>query len=291
MPVKTGGSAHEGVKRCLEAYISTGMRKTVGIFDSGLGGLTVVRAVRERLPGVDVVYLGDTARVPYGNKSARTVAKYAGTCAAFFAPHSVDLLLVACNTATALGINEVRARTKAHVVGAVVPGAKRAVEVSKTGRVGVLSTLATFNSGVYETEIKRLDERAHVSAIPSPLLVPLAEEGWAEHPVSRQVAMEYVRKLHGQDPGLDVIVLGCTHYPLLASTIIDVAAECFGREIAIVDSAVSMASVAASVLGEGADGSDGQLRCFMTDDSRISDLATRFLGEPLAHLELVDLVP
>lgn len=260
--------------------------RSVGIFDSGVGGLTVVRALRQRLPEVSIHYLGDTARVPYGSKSARTVERYSLGCLRFLLAREVDLVMVACNTASANALAALQSASPTPVIGAVVPGARTAIATSRTGRIGVIGTLSTVASGAYERAIADLDSRAAVTSLACPLLVPLAEEGWTHGPVAELACRRYLEELFAADPDIDTLVLGCTHYPLLFETLRDVAGELAGRPIAAVDSASAMAADAADF---GHSGGDGRLRCYVTDATRLDELGERFLGAPIDELELVDL--
>jgi glutamate racemase len=266
-------------------------RHAIGVFDSGVGGLTVVRELRAALPGEDVIYLGDTARVPYGNKSPRTVEKYALACQQFLLDRSVKLVLVACNTASANALPALVAASPVPVIGAVEPGAAAALGASRSNRIGVIGTLGTVRSSAYAKAIAARDPHAKLVALACPLLVPLAEEGWVDDDVAALVARRYLAQLFEQDPELDTLVLGCTHYPLLRGVIARVARELAGRELTIVDSASAMAQAAKEALGSGPNkrAAAGRLECFATDISRLDELAPRFLGEPITRFELVDL--
>jgi glutamate racemase len=271
------------------------MRRPIGVFDSGVGGLTVVRALRAALPGEDIVYLGDTARVPYGAKSPRTVERYSVGCQDFLLARDVKLVLIACNTASANALPALRAASPVPVIGAVEPGADRAIAATRSGDIGVIGTLATVRSGAYERAISARRPDARVRAMACPLFVPLADEGWTDDEIAFAVARRYLTQLFAGDPAIDTLVLGCTHYPLLRRVIEKTAAEITGRAIAIVDSATAMAEAARVALGltrEPADnrrGEPGRLDCFATDTSRLDELAPRFLGEQPTGFELVDL--
>jgi glutamate racemase len=267
------------------------MHHPIGVFDSGVGGLTVVRALRRALPGEDIVYLGDTARVPYGSKSPRTVEKYSLTCQRFLLDRAVKLVLIACNTASANALPALRAVSPVPVIGAVDPGAASALAATKSGHIGVIGTLGTVRSGAYATAIAARNPDAKLTALACPLLVPLAEEGWTNDEIAAAVARRYLVQLFAQDPDIDTLVLGCTHYPLLAEVLGTVARAITQREIAVVDSASAMAEAARDALGSGPNKRTqaGRLDCFATDTSRLDELAPRFLGEPLTGFELVDL--
>ena len=266
-------------------------RHPIGVFDSGVGGLTVVRALRAVLPGEDVIYLGDTARVPYGSKSPRTVEKYSLTCQQFLLAKDVKLVLIACNTASANALPALRAASSVPVIGAVEPGAASALAATRGGHIGVIGTLGTVRSGAYATAIAAGDPKAKLTALACPLLVPLAEEGWVDDEIAALVARRYLVQLFAADPQIDTLVLGYTHYPLLSAVLSSVACELAGRPIAVVDSASAMAEAAREALGSGPNRrvGTGRLDCFATDTSRLDELAPRFLGEPLTGFELVDL--
>ncbi|HET7502011.1 MAG TPA: glutamate racemase [Kofleriaceae bacterium] len=270
---------------------STDKRRPIGVFDSGVGGLTVVRALRVVLPGEDIVYLGDTARVPYGSKSPRTVERYSLTCQQFLLDRGVKGVLIACNTASATALPALAAASPVPVIGAVEPGAGRALAATRNGHIGVIGTLATVKSSAYVKAIGARAPAVKVTTAACPLLVPLAEEGWTDDEIARLVAMRYLRPLFATDPQIDVLVLGCTHYPLLRDVLTRAAHELAHHDVAIVDSATAMAEAAREALGNGANQRTraGRLDCFATDTSRLDELAPRFLGEPLSGFSLVDL--
>ncbi len=255
----------------------------IGIFDSGVGGLTVQRAILEALPSADTLYLGDTARVPYGTKSAETVTQYSLRMGRFLASQGIDLLVVACNTASAVALPALRDELNVPILGVVEPGAREAARLSRTGRIGVIGTQGTVRSGAYQEAIRRSRADAEVIAQPCPLFVPLAEEGWTDpdDEIVRGVVHRYLAPL--ATAGIDVLVLGCTHYPLLKAAI---ARELPG--ITLVDSAEAIAvEVRARVGGEG--GPDGTHRFFVTDlPERFTPIAGRFLGRPVELAEHVD---
>ena len=266
-------------------------RRAIGVFDSGVGGLTVVRALRSVLLGEDLIYLGDTARVPYGSKSPRTVERYSLTCQQFLLQRDVKLVLIACNTASANALPALVAASPVPVIGAVEPGAASALAATRNRHIGVIGTLGTVRSGAYAKAIAEHDPGAKLTALACPLLVPLAEEGWIDDEIAMLVARRYLAQLFGQDEKIDTLVLGCTHYPLLRDVIERVASELAGRTIAVVDSASAMAEAARDALGADANrqATAGRLDCFATDTSRLDELAPRFLGEQLTGFELVDL--
>jgi glutamate racemase len=275
----------------------------IGVFDSGVGGLTVARAVMARLPAERLVYLGDTARVPYGTRSQQTVLRYSRNAARFLLRQSVKLVLIACNTASAAALDVLRAELPVGVLGAVQPGAETAVRATQSGVVGVIGTLATVRSGAYHRALSALRGDLAVFALPCPLLVPLAEEGWTapDDPATELIVRRYLTTLRSEAPDLDTLVLGCTHYPLLAPVISRVAGDLWQRRVALVDSAQAMAEATATLLKEqgllapaagqtdpGPDVSQ-RLSCFVTDEARVAEVGARFLGGPIGRVELVDL--
>lgn len=263
------------------------MAKPIGIFDSGLGGLTVAHAIRNTFPTEDLVYLGDTARVPYGTRSAATVVKYAMGCAARLLRHDIKLLVVACNTASGVALDELQSTLSIPVVGVIQPGARAGIKATRSGRIGILATAGTVASGAYERAIHNENEAIRVFARPAPLFVPLAEEGWVTGEVPRLAARRYLQPL--ADADVDTIVLGCTHYPLLSETIHDVAAELLGHDVAIVDSAEATAETLSHMLvaGSPASASAGQLQILVTDlPGQFGSAASRFLGKPTEGLDI-----
>jgi glutamate racemase len=218
--------------------------QSIGIFDSGVGGLTVLREIHRSMPQEDTIYFGDTARVPYGTKSPETVSRYAHEITTFLARRDIKLLVVACNTASAVALNGLKRHFPIPVVGVIEPGARRAVEVTRNARIGVIGTSGTIKSGAYSRAIKRLNPSAEVLTKACPLFVPLAEEGWTENQVARLTARTYLLEL--KESGVDTLVLGCTHYPLLTAII----AETMGPDVTLVDSAAETARTVAEILSK-----------------------------------------
>jgi len=218
--------------------------QAIGIFDSGVGGLTVLRELTKALPQEDTIYFGDTARVPYGTKSPDTVIRYSQEIASFLIKRDIKLLVVACNTASAVALPTLRRSLPVPVVGVIEPGAKRAAEVTRSGVVGVIGTSGTIRSSAYSRAIKRLNPDISVLAKPCPLFVPLAEEGWIDNDVTRMTARLYLEEL--REARVDTLVLGCTHYPLLKKVI----AEVMGPDVTLVDSAEETARTVAAILQE-----------------------------------------
>jgi glutamate racemase len=256
----------------------------IGVFDSGIGGLTVARELMRQLPSESIIYFGDTARVPYGPKSPDTVRRYSREIAAYLRERGVKALVVACNTATAHALGTLQAEESMPVVGVVQPGARAAVSASRGGRIGVIGTVGTIRSGAYERAIRALRPDAHVIARPCPLFVPLVEEGWLEHEATRMVAREYLGAFASER--VDTLVLGCTHYPLLKPLI----AEVLGPEVALIDSAEQTAAEARRTLearGLLAPAGSVPVRRYVASDApdQFLRMAERFLGAPLDGVE------
>src|SRR5690606_4410306 len=259
----------------------------IGVFDSGVGGLTVLRAIRQRLPHEPTIYLGDTARVPYGTKSPEVVIRYSRNNASLLLRQGVQMLVVACNTASAHALEVLRAELPVPVVGVVEPGVEAAVRARPGGRIGVIGTAGTIASGAYQRAIEARTGTPPTVARACPLFVPLAEEGWTEGPMSEAIAERYLGDLRGK---LDVLILGCTHYPLLRSVIQEVV----GPNTLLVDSGASVAEVLAAEAAEakGATDRPPTHRLLVTDvPVRFEEVVTRFLGERPERVEQVDLEP
>jgi len=257
---------------------------SVGVFDSGVGGLTVVAEIRRRLPGLDLVYFGDTARVPYGNKSPQTVRRYSREIAHFLVSRGVGHLVVACNTSSALALPELEATTPVPVLGMIRPGAEAAVSATKTGRIGLIGTRATVASGAYERAVHAIDPRVEVFSAACPLLVPLVEEGWAEDPVADSVVARYLAPLRRAE--VDTLILGCTHYPALVPALQRAA----GPSVRLISSSGAAAEALARQRGAlpPAPG-PGSLTCIVTDaGTYFREVAERILGTSLGPLEEVE---
>jgi glutamate racemase len=273
---------------------------TIGVFDSGFGGLTVLRALVARLPHAHFAFIGDTARLPYGSKSRRTIARYAVESAQFLVrEQGAEFLVIACNTASALALDAIQAAVSVPVLGVIEPGAANARTSSRTGNVLVIATDATVHSHAYTAACNQLGLRALEKACP--LLVPLVEEGWTDHPVTDQVIRIYLDELLNEaaSQGLkpDTLVLGCTHYPLLRPLI----ERAVPTGMKVIDSAESAAGAAVDLINgknETASGSlplqsgamEASIRCFATDSvEKFERLGSHFLGRPVGNVELVDL--
>ncbi len=261
--------------------------RAIGIFDSGVGGLTVLKALRQVLPGEQLCYLGDTARVPYGTKSPGTVLRYAQEAAEFLIQQRVKMLVVACNTASAVAVEAIEQRFSLPVVGVIEPGARKAAAVTRNRRVGVIGTEGTIRSGAYTRAIHAVDSAIEVFTAACPLFVPLVEEGWADHQVAYLAAREYLAPLIKQQ--IDTLVLGCTHYPLLKNTLQQV----LGPEVQLVDSATETAHLVAGLLGARNAFRRRESfapRYFVTDEStRFKRVGGAFVGAELDDVTQVDL--
>jgi len=266
--------------------------RPIGVFDSGMGGLTVLRALRRALPGESYVYLGDTARLPYGTKSAETVTQYALQAARVLVAEDIKLLVVACNTASAVALPAL-AETFAPlpVVGVVEPGAQAGAKATKNRHVAVIATESTVRGGAYPSAIKKCAPGIRVSQQACPLFVALAEEGWQEGEVALAVARRYLEPVFAQDKAPDTLILGCTHFPVLQGVI---EAVC-GAKVGIVDSAETTAVHVAGLLdAQSGEGARGRARFLVTDaPERFARLGGLFLGEGLSEdqVTLVDLPP
>jgi glutamate racemase len=261
----------------------------IGVFDSGLGGLTVVRAILQRLPHENLVYLGDNARVPYGTRSAKTVLNYARGCARKLREHDIKLLVVACNTVSAVALDLLAVELDIPVLGVIAPGARAGVRSSKSGRIGVIATAATVDSGAYPRAVASADTRAETFTEAAPLFVPLAEEGWTSGDVPRLVARRYLEPLVRAN--IDTLVLGCTHYPILRDAIAAELAALNGSAISVVDSADALAEELSELLQSRGLHAEravaGSLRLLVTDvPKRFADVASRFLGRALTGLDV-----
>ena len=260
----------------------------IGVFDSGIGGLTVARELMWQLPNESILYFGDTARVPYGPKSPDTVRRYSREISEFLLGQGVKAIVIACNTATAHALPALRAELPVPILGVVEPGARAAVDATRGGEIGVIGTVGTIGSGAYERAIRSLLPDAHVTARPCPLFVPLVEEGWIEHEASRLIAHEYLDTLAATP--VDTLVLGCTHYPLLKRLI----GETVGRRVRLIDSAEETAAETGRVLADaGLRAPEGTVprHRFVASDApdHFLRMAQRFLGSPLERVETVTL--
>jgi glutamate racemase len=260
--------------------------KPIGVFDSGIGGLTVLKEVFRKLPDESTVYLGDTARVPYGIRSAETVTRYSFENTGFLVSMGIKALVVACNTVSAVSLEEIKGKLSMPVIGVIEPGARAAVRATRNKNVGVIGTEATVNSGAYARIIRAIDASIRVFSLPCPLFVPLAEEGLTDDAIATMVAERYLKNL--KEKGIDTLVLGCTHYPLLK----DVIGKVMGEGITLIDSATETVSeIKETLVRNDIKGSPSRqpLRKFYVTDApeKFLKVGERFLGEKIAHIEKI----
>jgi glutamate racemase len=260
--------------------------KSIGVFDSGVGGLTVVKELIQQLPHEDLIYFGDTARVPYGIKSRETVIRFSIENTLFLLKQEVKLICVACNTVSSFALPVIKNHFRVPIVGVITPGVREAVYATQNKRIGVIGTRGTIKSRTYENEIKQLDSSVHVTAAACPLFVPFVEEGWLNGKIVMEVARTYLKPL--KDARVDTVILGCTHYPLLKPVI----KEIMGPQVTLIDSAKQVAIEVKKILS-----SEGLLtnsrkksdnKFYVSDNPEwFSDLAERFLGRSVANVKRV----
>jgi glutamate racemase len=260
----------------------------IGVFDSGIGGLTVLSEIKKLLPNENFVYLGDTARVPYGTKSSRTVLTYSQINSKFLVSKGIKLLVVACNTSSAVALPSLRRDLEIPIIGVIEPGARKAVSTTATGIVGVIGTPSTIKSGAYKKAIENISPDVEVFSKACPLFVPLAEEGWTDGEIAELAAKTYLRPL--RDSGIDVLILGCTHYPLLKTTIQKVV----GDGVTLIDSAEETAIEIKRILNDTESLNDNssktQQEFYLTDVSEsFINTAGRFLGGEIDRIYQIDL--
>jgi len=263
------------------------LNQPIGIFDSGIGGLTVLKEVRRELPAEDIVYFGDTAHLPYGTKSKETITKFSIDNVKFLQEFDTKIVVVACNTASSLSLDALKESFSVPIIGVIEPGAKQALARTKNGRIGVIGTKATIGSGSYEACLKRLDASARVYSEACPLFVPFVEEGWLEGDVITKVAHVYLDQL--KSFGIDTLILGCTHYPLLAGVI----QKTIGDKVALVNSAEETAKEARLLLERlnircGPDKEYQETRFYVSDEPEpFRALGERFLGRSIQSVAKV----
>lgn len=266
----------------------TDKQKPIGVFDSGIGGLTVVKRLATTLPNESIIYFGDTARVPYGSKSNSTVIEYSIQNTKFLLQKNIKALVVACNTASSTAIPDLKKMFDIPIIGMIEPGSKMALEKTKSNKIGVIGTRATVGNLAYSTEIKKLKHSAEVVEKPCPLFVPLAEEGWVKHRATFEIAEEYLKEL--REIGIDTLVLGCTHYPILS----DVIQEVVGKNVSLIDSGVASSEVIKTELEKLDLLSDskttGSQEYYVSDiPTKFKEVAELFLGKVIDHVHKVDL--
>ncbi|MBR4592606.1 MAG: glutamate racemase [Elusimicrobiaceae bacterium] len=259
-------------------------KKAIGIFDSGLGGLTILKALRQALPKENLIYFGDTANVPYGSKSKQTVTRFSLDIARFLEGQGIKMLVIACNTASALALAQLRKQCKVPVLGVIEPGAQKAADTTKNGRIAVLGTEATVKSKAYPCAILKYHPQARVTQQACPLFVPLVEENWSQTPAARLIAQTYLAPILRSKA--DTVILGCTHYPVLKPVI----ASVLGPNVKLVDSAETVAQAVCHFLQKNAQAETsgrGKLTIYASDDpARFKRLASRLLKTPLGSVRL-----
>jgi glutamate racemase len=262
--------------------------KPIGVFDSGIGGLTVVKRIASYLPLEDIVYFGDTARVPYGSKSNDTVIEYGLQDAKFLMHKNIKALVVACNTVSSIALDELKKRFDVPIIGMIEPGAKMASMNSSNKKIGVIGTRATISNQAYSKKIKKIDPSIHVFEHSCPLFVPLAEEGWIKHKATYEIAKEYLQEF--LKIGIDTLVLGCTHYPILA----DVIQEVIGKEVKLIDSGIAAAESVKEELDRYNLNTNkfslGNQSFYVSDiPMKFKELAELFLGKPISEVQKIDI--
>jgi glutamate racemase len=270
------GAAADGRRSMHETAGTAVADRAIGVFDSGIGGLTVLRALVELMPNEDFIYLGDTARTPYGTKSSDVIRRYSRENTEFLLAKGIKMLVVACNTSSAVALDDIARQTTIPVVGVIEPGARAVVKASRSGKIGVIGTEATIASGAYTTTIRRLRPRAEIYTRACPLLVPLVEEGWTDNDIAERTVAHYLRSL--KQSGIDALLLGCTHYPLLS----DLIRRVLGDGVKIVDSATATATAVRERLAQlklRRSGGRGAQSFFVTEaPERFVRVGRRFLG-------------
>ncbi len=266
----------------------TDRQRPIGIFDSGIGGLTVLKEIFDKLPGENTIYLGDTARVPYGSRSPETVTRYSFENTRFLSSKNVKILVIACNTASSVSLSAVRKSFPVPVVGVIEPGARAAAAATKKKRIGVIGTEATVRSSSYTMAIQAIDPSIEVFGIPCPLFVPLVEEGWTDGQITEMVADRYLADMRKKD--IDTLVLGCTHYPLLKH----VFSKIMGNNVTLIDSAIETAREISRILEvQGLMNISGQLvrhEFYVTDSpQKFLSVGQRFLGRTIESIEKIQL--
>lgn len=263
----------------------------IGVFDSGIGGLTVVKELMKQLPDEPIIYLGDTARVPYGTKSDRTIKAFTLQSCLFLLEHDVKMIIVACNTASAVALDFISNMFRIPVLGVIVPGSMAAVEKTRNKRVGVIGTHTTVNSQSYTKTIGGIDQEVRVFSKACPLLVPIAEEGWLRHDVTTHVCNEYLSAF--QSTEIDTLVMGCTHYPVLSGAIEAAISKIMDHPVELIDSGVETAKLASTVLAarrllHGQEPARPVHRFYVTDlPKNFERVGEMFLGSPIDHLDVV----
>lgn len=260
--------------------------RPIGVFDSGLGGLTVVKSIKALLPSESIIYFGDTARVPYGNKSRELIKEYSSEITEFLVKKDSKMVVVACNTVSAMVLSTLKKNNSIPILGVIAPGVAEAISITNNKYIGVIGTIATVNSGAYNTALKALDSNIETISQACPLFVPLAEEGWLEGDVVNMVVAHYLSPL--KEKNIDTLILGCTHYPLLKNAI----ANQFNKTTVLIDSADAVARAVQKQLSDfdllNNKDEKGSLFCFVTDiPMHFETVGQQFLGSPLDSVQIV----
>jgi glutamate racemase len=266
----------------------TDKQKPIGVFDSGIGGLTVVKRLASTLPNENIIYFGDTARVPYGSKSNSTVIEYSIQNTKFLLQKNIKALVVACNTASSIAIPDLKKIFDIPIIGMIEPGSRMALRKTQNKKIGVIGTRATISNLAYSKEIKKMNNKAEVFEKPCPLFVPLAEEGWIKHKATYEIAEEYLKEL--REDGIDTLVLGCTHYPILS----EVIQKVIGSKVALIDSGVASSELIKMELEKfdllSDSGTIGGQEYYVSDiPAKFKEVAELFLGRGIDHVHKVDL--
>ncbi len=261
-------------------------KRPIGIFDSGIGGLTVVKAIKRLLPREDIIYLGDTARLPYGTKSTDAIIQFSRENTNFLLSRNVKFIVIACYSSTSVALDTIQQASPVPVIGVIEPGVRRALKLTRTGRIGVIGTALTIYSGAYERAFRKFSDSCEILGRACPLFVPLVEEGWLDHPATELIARTYLESL--KEDGIDTLLLGCTHYPLLLAQIKKVMGD-----INYVDASNEVASELAKQFAErGLENLDGNgnVAIYLTDLSmNFKEIGERFLGEPMNTFSRISL--
>lgn len=263
-------------------------KSPIGVFDSGIGGLTVARSLFEILPNENIIYFGDTARLPYGTKSKETVTRYSIEITKFLLNKNVKMVVVACNTASSVALNYLRKISDVPVIGVIKPGSKAAISKTNNFKIGVIGTLGTVQSFAYKTQIQKYDRNINVFSKACSLFVQLAEDGWTENKIAEMIAKEYLDEFKAHN--IDTLILGCTHYPILKKTI----SKVLGKKIKLIDSGEETAKEVKRILGEknllNTQKKKGQHKFYVTDfQKKFKEISERFLGQPIHDVKKVKL--
>jgi glutamate racemase len=266
----------------------TDKQKPIGVFDSGIGGLTVVKRLASTLPNENIIYFGDTARVPYGSKSNSTVIEYSIQNTKFLLQKNIKALVVACNTASSIAIPDLKKMFNIPIIGMIEPGSRMALSKTHNKKIGVIGTRATISNLAYSKEIKKMNNKAEVFEKPCPLFVPLAEEGWIKHRATYEIAEEYLKELREEE--IDTLVLGCTHYPILT----EVIQKVIGSKVSLIDSGVASSELIKMELEKfnllSDSGTTGGQEYYVSDiPAKFKEVAELFLGREIEHVHKVDL--